>query len=255
MTLAGKHIVITRPVGQAAHLAESLTVLGAHPVLFPVLAIADLEDTAPLLEVAICLDQYQFAVFVSPNAVDKALSIILAHRAWPPALRAVTVGKSSEAALARFGITDIIAPVDQFDSEHLIALPELQHISGARVVIFRGDGGRPLLGDTLKERGAQVDYVTCYRRSQPQTSSVSLLKRWEAGTLSAVTLTSSEGLRNLIAMIGKLGLAWLIKTPVFVPHERIAQQARQFGLCQIIQTAPADEGLLTGLIHYFHEYP
>ncbi|MDP2752518.1 MAG: uroporphyrinogen-III synthase [Rhodocyclaceae bacterium] len=255
MSIAGKHIVITRPVGQSAHLAESLTALGAHPVLFPVLAISDLEDTAPLLEVAIHLEQYQFAVFVSPNAVEKALSVILAHRTWPPSLRAVTVGKSSEAALARFGITDILAPVDQFDSEHLIALPELQNINGSRVIIFRGDGGRPLLGDTLKNRGAQIDYVTCYRRSQPKTSAIPLLKRWEAGTLSAVILTSSEGLRNLMNMMGKLGQAWLIKTPVFVPHERIAEQARQLGLGQIIQTAPADEGLLAGLIHYFHEHP
>jgi len=255
MGIAGKHIVITRPAGQAAHLAESLTALGAHPVLFPVLAISDLGNTAPLLEVAIQLDQYQFAVFVSPNAVEKSLAVILAHRAWPSALRAVTLGKSSEAALARFGITDIIAPADQFDSEHLLALPALQNMTGARVVIFRGDGGRPLLGDTLKARGAQVDYVTCYRRNLPQISPLPLLKHWEAGTLSAITLTSSEGLKNLVDMIGKLGQAWLIKTPVFVPHERIAQQARQLGLRQIISTAPADDGLLAGLIHYFHDYP
>jgi uroporphyrinogen-III synthase len=51
------------------------------------------------------------------------------------------------------------------------------------------------------------------------------LKRWEAGTLDAVTLTSSESLRYFFEMIGHLGQAWLKKTPVFVTHQRIAAQA------------------------------
>ncbi|MFN4149284.1 MAG: uroporphyrinogen-III synthase, partial [Rhodocyclaceae bacterium] len=99
-SLAGKHIVITRPAGQAAHLAEALVVAGAHPVLFPVLAIEDVADPTPILDAAIRLDGYDWAVFVSPNAVDKALGVILAERSWPATLRVATVGKSSEQALA-----------------------------------------------------------------------------------------------------------------------------------------------------------
>jgi len=251
LPLAGRHIVITRPAGQATHLAEALADLGARPLLFPVLAIFDVEDIDPLLDAAIRLDQYDWAAFVSPNAVDKALTVILARRAWPATLRVATMGHSSEEALARFGIADVLAPRDRLDSEALVALPELQDMAGKRVIIFRGDGGRELLGDTLKARGATVDYVTCYRRRKPDTDPAILLKHWNDGRLDAVTVTSSEGLRNLWDMLGPLGQAWLRKTPVFVPHARIAEQAQALGLHEIITTGPGDDGLVRGLVEHF----
>lgn len=251
MSLAGRHVVVTRPAGQAAHFAEALVDAGAIPVLFPVLEIRALDDPAPLLEAALRLDGFDLAVFVSPNAIEKALAVILARRAWPPGVRVAALGKSSERALAAHGIGGVISPPLRFDSEALLELPELIDVRGRRVVIFRGDGGREVLGDTLKARGAEVEYVTCYRRAQPALDPAPLLKLWEAGRLDAVTLTSSEGLRNFHAMVGHLGQAWLRKTPAFVPHARIAEQARAFGLANVIATAPGDDGLMAGLVQYF----
>lgn len=251
LPLDGRHIVVTRPAGQAAHLASALADLGAKPVLFPVLAIFDVEDIKPLLDVATRLDEFDWAAFVSPNAVEKALGCILAHRKWPARLRAATIGKSSEMALADFGVADVTAPRERFDSEALVALPELQDMQGKKVVIFRGDGGRELLGDTLAARGATVEYVTCYRRGKPELDPAPLHKLWTDGRLDAVTVTSSEGLRNFHEMIGKLGQAWLRKTPTFVPHARIAEQAAQLGLHEIILTGPGDDGLIAGLIEHF----
>ncbi len=249
--LAGRHIVVTRPAGQATHLAETLFEQGAHPVLFPVLAIEDVSDATPILDAAIRLDQYDWAMFVSPNAADKALKVILEHRKWPTAVRVATVGHSSEQALARYGVGDVVAPRERFDSEALLALPEFVDVAGKHVVIFRGDGGRDLFGDELKTRGAKVDYVTCYRRSRPISDPAPLIKLWNDSRLDAMTVTSSEGLRNLYEMVGKLGQGWLKRTPTFVPHARIAEQARALGLHKIIQTGPADAGLLAGLLEYF----
>jgi uroporphyrinogen-III synthase len=251
--LAGRHIVVTRPAEQCEHLAAALVALDAHPVLFPVLAIAPLDDVSPLLDAAIRLDGFDFAVFVSPNAVARALEVILARRAWPAGLRVATMGRSSERELARFGIGDIISPQERFDSEGLLALPELWDVAGKRVVIFRGDGGRDLIFETLLARGATVEYVTAYHRFRPTTDPAPLLKLWSDGELDAVTLTSSEGLRNLWELLGKLGQSWLRKTPVFVPHARIAEQARNLGLPHIFTTGPGDDGLVAGLIHHFHE--
>ena len=251
MSLAGRHVVVTRPAGQAAHFATALTGQGAIPVLYPVLEIRDIEDVAPVLDAAIRLDSFDLAVFVSPNAIEKTLALILPRRTWPPGLRVAALGKSSERELARHGIHEVISPPLRFDSEALLELSELTAVEGKRVVIFRGDGGRELLGDTLKARGATVEYVTCYRRARPQLDPAPLLKLWEVGQLDAVTLTSSEGLRNFHEMIGRLGQAWLKKTPAFVPHVRIAEQALVLGLGKVIPTDPGDDGLMAGLRAYF----
>lgn len=251
MSLAGRHVVVTRPAGQAAHLATALSEAGAIPVLFPVLEIRDIEDPAELLDAAIRLDACDLAVFVSPNAIEKALAVILQRRGWPAGLRVATIGKSSERELARHGIHDVISPLLRFDSEALLELPELVDVAGKRVIIFRGDGGRELLGDTLKARGAAVEYLTCYRRGRPRLDPAPLLGLWEEGRLDAVTLTSSEGLRNFFDMVGRLGQAWLRKTPAFVPHARIAEQALALGLNNVVPTGPGDDGLMAGLVQYF----
>ena len=249
--LAGRHIVVTRPAAQAAGLADAIAAAGGTPVLFPVLAIFDLEDTAPLAALAEHLDQYDLAVFVSANAIDKALSVILAARPWPAGLPAATMGKSSERALAHFGITDVIAPRERFDSEALLALPPLADVAGKKVIVFRGDAGRELLGDTLQQRGARVDYIACYRRGRPEASPAPLLALWQRHALDAVTLTSSEGLRNLVDMLDDEGRAQLKATPVFVPHQRIAEEARRLGLEHVISTPPGNDGLVAGLIEFF----
>lgn len=249
--LAGRHIVITRPLAQSGHLAELLITQGATPVRFPVLAIHDVEDQRPLLDAAIRLEHFDLVVFVSPNAVAKALDVILKHRAWPAGMQVVTMGRSSERELNERGIGNVLAPVQRFDSEALLEMPELQEMQGRRVLICRGDSGRELLGETLAARGADVEYLTCYRRGKPQIDPAPLLKLWEEGRLDAVTLTSSEGLRNFTEMIGRLGLAWLRKTPTFVPHLRIAEQAGHFGLKHIIPTGAGDDGLMAGLLDYF----
>ena len=253
LSLAGKYIGVTRPAGQAAHLAEALQNLGAHPILFPVLTICDLGDTKPLYDIALRLDDFDFAIFISPNAVDKSLEHVLRNRGWPARVRAATVGESSASALARHGITNVLVPRGRFDSEALLELPELQDVAGRRIVIFRGDGGRELLGDVLTERGAEVVHIPCYRRGKPNHDGAALMKHWEDRTLDAITVTSSEGVRNLYEMAGKLGQAWLRKTPLFVPHARIGEQASRLGFGQIHQTGSGDDGLIAGLIEYFRQ--
>ncbi|HSD52577.1 MAG TPA: uroporphyrinogen-III synthase [Burkholderiales bacterium] len=245
--LAGRRIVVTRPAGQNEGLAALIRAAGGEPVVFPVLEILDLEDTRVLVAAIDRLDEYDLAVFISPNAVDKAMNVVRARREWPQRLRAATIGRASEKALARHGVADVIAPTGRFDSEALLELPALAGVRGWRVVIFRGDGGRELLGDTLRARGATVDYVECYARARPNVDVGPLLKRWGRGEIDAVTVSSSEGLRNLYDMLGKLGQAWLKRTPLFAPHARIAENARALGCERVIETGPADDGLFAGL--------
>jgi len=70
----------------------------------------------------------------------------------------------------------------------------------------------------------------------------------------AVTLTSSEGLDNLLSAIGDTERIALVKLPVFVPHARIAAHARTQGLTAIA-TAGGDAGLIAGLLEWFAVHP
>jgi uroporphyrinogen-III synthase len=249
--LSGRRIVITRPAGQNERLAHLIRSAGGAPIVFPTIEIVDIEDLAPLITAVDHLDAYDLAVFVSPNAVDKAMSFIHARRAWPGALRVATVGRAGVRALARYGVTDALAPADRFDSEALLECPELARMGGKRVVIFRGEDGRELLGHTLRERGARVDYVACYRRARPAGDIQPLLRAWGEGAIDAVTVSSSEGLRNLFTMLGKRGQQRLKDTPVFAPHARIAANARALGCERVTETAPADEGIVAGLVAFW----
>ena len=248
--LASKRIVVTRPAHQAEHLAALIRAEGGAVLLFPVIEIVDIADPRPLLALLDRLDAFEWAIFVSPNAVMTALSLIKARRALPPALRFAAVGRGSVRELNNFGVTGVIAPA-RFDSEALLEMPEMKNVAGKRVVIFRGDGGRDTLGDTLAARGAVVDYAECYRRARPRSDATPLIDAWARDKLHAITVTSSEGLRNLGELVGARGREWLRKTPIFVPHARIAATARELDLAGVVLTGQGDEGLLEGLQRWF----
>jgi len=232
-------------------MAALIRAAGGEPVLFPALEIVDAEDLQPVLALVDRLDSFDLAIFISANAVEKALDLVHSRRAWPAGLRVATVGRGSERALERHGFAAVIAPRERFDSEALLDLPQLKDVRGKRVVIFRGDGGRELLGDTLSARGAVVEYAECYRRRRPQADLAPLLALAARRQLDAFTVTSSEGLANLHDMLGEAGRRWLRQTPLFAPHERIAAAARAMGVQTVVLTGPGDEGLVAGLAAFF----
>ncbi|BCB28591.1 uroporphyrinogen-III synthase [Sulfurimicrobium lacus] len=248
--LQGMSIVVTRPIHQAQNLIKLIAAAGGEAILFPVLEILDTADLRPLNALIARLDSFDVAIFISPNAVSKAMTLIRAQRELPAQLTIAAIGRGSKKELERCGVSQVIAPQRQFDSEGLLDLPQFQDMSGKRVVIFRGEGGRETLGDTLIARGAQLEYAECYRRARPDIDATPLLQRWARGEVQAVTVTSSEGLHNLIDLLGESGQQWLKKTPLFAPHARIAAAARSLGLEQVITTEAGDDGLLMGLIEW-----
>ncbi len=140
-------------------------------------------------------------------------------------------------------------PRTTLDSEGVLALPELADVRGRRVIVFRGEGGRDLLADTLRERGAHVDLVSCYRRAAPSAGADGLVEALRERRAHAVTVTSSEGVDNLWSVLGDEGRRLMKKLPVFAPHPRIAERVRALGLAAI-ETAGGDAGLIAGLLHW-----
>jgi uroporphyrinogen-III synthase len=245
--LAGKRVVITRPSAQAKNLAQLVREAGGEPLCVPAIEILPLADAAPFHALAQRLESFDLAIFVSRNAVRSALAL-LAGKPWPAGLKVATVGQGSREELEQQGFADVIAPAAQSDSEALLALPELAAVQGRRVVIFRGDAGRRLLGESLAARGASVEFAACYRRVRPEGGA---LRALDARGMDAVTLSSAEGLENFLHMLGEGAALRLAQTPLFVPHRRVAEEAARRGLARVIVAGPRDAQMVAALVAYF----
>lgn len=250
--LAGVGVLVTRPAGQAEHLARLIEAAGGNAIHFPAIAIAPPADPTALVALLDRLSEFDLAIFISPNAVEQALQQLRKRgQALPAPLRVACIGSGSAAALKAHGI-DALAPAERFDSEGLLALPALQQVAGRRVVIFRGEGGRELLGDTLRAREALVEYGECYRRVCPTADPTPLLRRWADGDIDVVSLTSVTALNNLYEMLGATGRQPLRATPAAVLSEAQAAACRKLGFVHapLVARQATDEALVQAIVSW-----
>jgi len=235
MSLAGRGVLVTRPRELAQGLAKRVADAGGRAILFPAIEIEPLPQSGPV-------GRYDMVVFVSPSAVRHGSRWVGAGH------KALAVGAGTAHEIKKYR-QDVIFPASGADSEALLDLPELAQLSGQQVLIVRGQGGRSLLGDTLRERGARVEYAECYRRVRPRADAARLLAAW----VDAVTVNSGEALQNLVALLGAEGQQRLRDTPLFVPHRRVAQQAESAGLRKVLIAGPGDDEMIERLVAYFSD--
>lgn len=254
--LSGIGVLVTRPVAQSVPFANALRALGAQPFVFPALAILPALDTESLRQAITQLDTFNLAIFISPSAASMGMAAIAPTTTWPTFLPVAAVGKGTAKTLQKLGIPQVLTPQQGADSEHLLALPELQNITGQKIAIFRGEKGRETLAQTLRSRGAAVSYVACYRRGLPANADPApILAAMNAGQIHAVTAFSSETLDNLILLLGTAGETLLRTTPLFVPHPRIAEHAARSGFQRVILCdqleGEIESGTTARLVEYF----
>jgi uroporphyrinogen-III synthase len=210
---------------------------GGCPIAFPAIRIAPPED--PSRAMRLLAAPADLIVFVSRNAVQRSLSLFPGSR-LPATPRLAAIGRSTARALQEAGRFPDLVPERRWDSETLLAHPALQDMTGQRVVIVRGEGGRPLLGDSLAKRGADLRYAEVYRRSLPRVDPAILLERWRQD-VQAVTATSGEILDNLLALLGEPGRPLLLSTRLVVVSERTRDAALALGFHRVELADNADD--------------
>jgi uroporphyrinogen-III synthase len=237
--LAGLRMAVTRPRDQAGGLTHQIATCGGTALGFPLLNISAVPQSAALQQQLVRAAHADLLIFISPNAVSHGLAIF---QVWPCGPLFAAVGQGTARALRERGVADVMVPSDRFDSEGLLALPQLQQVTGWRITILRGDGGRELLADTLRARGAAVEYLTCYTRSAAVLDAAAL----QAARPDVLTVTSSEAVDHLSDALVATPALYVL--PLFAPHPRIAARARERGWAQVIETETGDDGLLRGLV-------
>lgn len=278
MAMSSKTIVITRPVGQARQLIEVLTKaleqsgIPQHDlpeiVSLPLLTIVPKEDDHLADHIASVLNAADLAIFVSPNAIESVMRLL--SRSWQDFSKKVipvgVMGGSSALALKNHGIgletqpTPIYMPQspEHWDSEGLWqALQSLQwDWSTKKVVIFKGDGGREWLADTLKKAGATVDSLSTYARVPLDIDH----HTWEVIRTTDLSqslwlLTSSEAVRYLGQVVQEQfpdGLRSLQTASAICSHYNIADAAEMIGFGEVFTTESGDDALVKATLAWLN---
>jgi len=244
--LQGQCILNTRPLHQQARLNALLESEGATVLAFPAIEIVDCETTAFHSELADNLKHYDIALFVSRNAVDGAFRF-LGNKPLPAGLRMGVIGQGTWRALA-----GRVVDLDQrlilghpYNSEGLLACDELRQVRGRKILIFRGQQGRNLLGDELRKRGATVDYCEAYTRQSPHYGADAFQQLTAAQFPTMAVFTSNEGMHNALVAIKGESRAKMLDIPWLLISERMRESALNLGHNGVIIIAADanDEGI------------
>ena len=239
--LQGLGIAITRPTNQAKKLSALIEQAGGTPILFPLIEITPLYDYSQFEAVISDIKTYDWAIFISSNAVQNGMPRLV-KQGIPKNLNFAAIGPVTASELQSFGIEEVLIPKDRFDSESLLALPEMQAVKNKKILIVRGIGGRDVLADSLISRGAQVTFAECYQRVNPQTNCDLLANLYHEKKLHGIVVTSSEAMRHLLDLAGDAD--WLKHVTLLVNHTRIAELPQLLGLKVLVADALSDEAML-----------
>ena len=244
--LAGLSVLVTRPEHQSEGLCDLIQAAHGRPVRFPAIEILGPADKPAARTELRGASRADILIFVSANAVQYAFPLL--PEQLPLDIGIAAVGSATARALADSGLEPTLVP-EKMDSEGLLALPALQAAEGLSVYVLRGNGGRELLAETLRERGAKVHQVEVYRRELPkrQAAAVNLVRGWQQ-LVQVVIATSNAILDNLYTLLGDEGARHLNDTPLIVVSQRMADYAIGRG-CENVHVASSarDADLLAAL--------
>ena len=239
MELEDLSIMVTRPGQQGEELCKEIKDAGGQPILFPTIAFGPPPDAKAFQESIKKLGDCDWVVFISPQAVVSSVPAI--RKAWPefpPKVKFAAVGASTAAALKKAGY-NALCPSDEWGSEGLLEMEELQDIDGQRIAIVRGEGGRDLLEQIFTERGARVMHLVAYERTLPKVDVSECQHLFRQHRVDVVVATSFEGVQNLKKLIGVPDWQFLKEVPLIVASQRIKMMAREIGFLTIWVAANA----------------
>jgi uroporphyrinogen-III synthase len=247
--VTGWRLLLTRPTQESAALRDVLAEVGIFSSSLPLLEIQPIPVSETMRQVIRELDRCCAVIVVSKPAAKMAVALVDQHWPQPPRLKWFSVGAATAQILADHGL-DVSFPVEGDDSEALLELTQLYEAVARpdpRVLIIRGEGGREVLAERLRELGASVEYLELYRRDLPYYPPATLPERIKAERLNGLVVSSGMGFEHLHQLAGD---AWpqLARLPLFVPSPRVAELARTAGAQTVVDCRGASAAaLLTAL--------
>jgi len=218
--LSGVSVLVTRPAGQAQSLCYRIESAGGHVFKMPLLQV-QANPSAPELDLAADL-----LIFVSPAAVEFCTRGISKARITGYSGTVAAPGPGTARRLREAGFRNVMAPGGASNSEELVKSLASFPLAQRRVLIVRGQSGRELLADRLRECGAQVEYLAAYRRS-PAPLDENTITAWLKAPGAVALITSVDALLSLVGQADPALWARLARRPLLVPGDRVAAACRE----------------------------
>lgn len=225
--LEGISVLVTRPEHQSQGFADLVENEGGVVLLFPVIEIQEIALSDDAEQILRDKDATDCLIFISANAVRLGLKAI--REISPQRLkdtRVLAIGKATAAALINEGVQPDLVPPSPYNSEALLALPEMKDVQGKKYTVIKGKGGRTYLMEQLRLRGAHVNEIDNYVRVKPQARN-SVIDQLIKVDRPVIAVTSVKGLHYLFEMITQEQSMWIKQYARFlVPGTRVADAVR-----------------------------
>lgn len=244
--LAGRTVVITRALAQAAEFAAELERRGARVIACPTIEIVPPESYEALDDAIAHLYGYDWLIFTSVNGVDYFLRRLAetGHEVSElDELRVCAIGDATAERLREASVHVDVVP-QQFKAEGVFAALESylggrEQMGGLNFLIPRAAVARDYLPRALEEAGARADVVPAYRTVRPHTIARGQLEALLAGGgVDCITFTSSSTVINFAQLFEATDLGGLLAdVTVACIGDITARTASDYGLCCHIQPA------------------
>jgi len=253
--LAGKRVLITRPVQQSDGLqSDSLqTLLAAHgaiPIAFPTIAIVpDPAEQARLEQAVQTLNTFDWLIFTSQNAVTLFWECI--EKTQIPldtlqGLKIAAIGPSTGRMLRKRGLSVHVVP-DEHIGEAIVG--KMGDVRGQKVLLPRAQAARKALVDELAKNGASVVEICVYQTitNQPEPAAWQEL---EMG-VDYATFTSASTVNGFFELLGNRAIP-LLNHAVTACIGPITNNAlEEYGVkAQVVASQYTAEGLVHAILVY-----
>lgn len=256
--LFGKKILITRASAQSADLAGMLYKLGAYIYELPVIEIKDPTSWKKADRSIMQIAKYDYIIFTSVNGVRKFMSRVFEcgrdSRIFG-GKKIITIGTKTAESLGRFGIVADIIP-QNYVAEGIIDTLSKREIRNKNILIPRASVAREFLPEKLREMGAKVDIVECYRTQKPRhrKKDIEKIRRYlMSGDIDIVTFTSSSTVDNFFEIFGsdsKITAGFICASIGPVTSSRIE---KWFHKPQITSDVYTTRGLVMSIVRHFQK--
>jgi uroporphyrinogen-III synthase len=196
-TLAGRTVLVTRPVPEADELATLLRRRGARAIVAPGIELAPVRSASLTRALAELSDgSFAWVTLTSPRTVQ-----VLSDHLKPREVRAMVaaVGEGTAEAFHRWSRRDADLIPKTFTTEGLArAFPR----GRGRVLTPRADVAPEGLEDALEQKGWRPTRVDAYRTRLARRLPTQARTALGRGEVDAVTFTSASTVRGFVGALG-----------------------------------------------------